>query len=168
MSRERLTRGFLWFSILGWGVGLGAKLFDLIVVATAWGAAPPVSLALMPYGPHYPINPGNFFQPLSAVMVVGILGALISGWKTPFVYRMWLLAPVIAFLFIWIFTPTVFWPMIDELYFSGTGKLVRTNAELIQLVHRWMVWDSFRLILIAIGFLASVRAISVPFPRSKS
>ena len=38
--------------------------------------------------------------------------------------------------------------MIDELYFSGTGKLVRTNAELIQLVHRWMVWDSFRLILI--------------------
>ena len=81
-------------------------------------------------------------------MVVGILGALISGWKTPFAYRIWLLAPVIAFLFIWIFTPTVFWPMIAELYFSGTGKLVRTNAELIQLVHRWMVWDSFRLILI--------------------
>ena len=27
MSREQLTKGFLWFSVLGWGIGLGAKLF---------------------------------------------------------------------------------------------------------------------------------------------
>ena len=26
MSRERLTTGFLWFSVLGWGIGLGAKI----------------------------------------------------------------------------------------------------------------------------------------------
>ena len=82
MSRTQLTRGFLWVSILGWGIGLGAKLFDLLVVARAWGAAPPASLALMPYGSRYPMDPGDFFQPLSALMVVGILGALISGWKT--------------------------------------------------------------------------------------
>ena len=47
MSRAQLTRGFLWFSVLGWGIGLGAKLFDLIVVARAWGDAPPTSLTLM-------------------------------------------------------------------------------------------------------------------------
>ena len=58
-----VEKGFLWFSVLCWGIGLGAKLFDLIVVAAAWGAAPPASLALMPYGPRYPINPGDFFQP---------------------------------------------------------------------------------------------------------
>ena len=71
MSRERWARVFLWFSVFGWGIGLGAKLFDLIVVASAWGAAPPASLSLMPYGPHYPLNPGDFFQPLSALMVGG-------------------------------------------------------------------------------------------------
>jgi hypothetical protein len=51
MSRAQLTRGFLWFSVLGWGIGLGVTLFDLIVVAGAWGASPPSSLALMLYGP---------------------------------------------------------------------------------------------------------------------
>jgi len=167
MSRERLTRGFLWFSVFGWGIGLGAKLFDLIVVARAWGAAPPASLALMPYGPHYPLNPGDFFQPLSALMVVGILGALISGWKTPLQYRVWLWVPVITFVIIWIFTPTVFWPMIRELYGAGSGKIVRSDAELRLLVRRWMIWDWLRVAVIATGFVSLVRAISVPFPRGE-
>ena len=166
MSREQLTRGFLWFSVFGWGIGLGAKLFDLIVVARAWGAAPAASLALMPYGPHYPMNPGDFFQPLSALMVVGILGALISGWKTPLEYRIWLWLSVIAFVIIWIFTPTVFWPMIRELYGAGSGKIVRSDAELKLLVRRWMIWDWLRVAAIATGFASLVRAISIPFPRS--
>jgi hypothetical protein len=166
MSREQLTTGFLWVSIIGWGIGLGAKLFDLIIVAGAWGAAPPASLALMPYGPHYPLNPGDFFQPLSALMVVGVLGTLISGWKTPLEYRIWLWVPVIAFLFIWIFTPTVFWPMIRELYGAGSGRIVRSEAESILLVRRWMIWDWFRVVLIAAGFVSSVRATSIPYPRN--
>lgn len=60
------------------------------------------SLALIPYGPRYPMNPGDFFQPLSLPALVGILGALISGWKTPFKYRVWLWLPVIMFLIIWV------------------------------------------------------------------
>ena len=166
MSRAQWTRAFLWFSVLGWGIGLGAKLFDLIVLASAWGAAPPTSLALMPYGPRYPINPGDFFQPLSALMVVAIVGALISGWKTPLEYRVWLWVPVLAFLVIWIFTPTVFWPMIRELYGAGAGRFVRSEAELVSLVRRWMIWDWSRAVLIATGFVALVRAISLPFPQS--
>jgi hypothetical protein len=63
MSRAQLTRGFLWLSVLGWGIGLGAKLFDLLVVAGAWGAGPPTSLALMPYGPRYPMNLGISSSP---------------------------------------------------------------------------------------------------------
>ena len=165
MSRAQLTRGFLWFSILCWGIGLGAKLFDLIVVAGAWGAAPPASLALMPYGPRYPTDPGDFFQPLSGLMVVGILGALITGWKTQLEYRIWLWVPVVSFLVIWLVTPTVFWPMIRELYRAGSGRIVRSDAELTLLVRRWMIWDWLRVVLIATGFVSSVRAISIPFPR---
>jgi len=165
MSRERLTQTFLWFSVIGWGIGLGAKLFDLLVVAGAWGAAPPNSLALMPYGPRYPMNPGDFFQPLSALMVVGILGALIGGWKARLDYRIWLWLPVIAFLMIWILTPTVFWPMIRELYGAGSGRVVRSEAELILLVRRWMIWDWLRVAMIAVGFVSSIRAISMPYPR---
>ncbi len=167
MLRAQWTRGFLWFSVLGWGIGLGAKLFDLIVVAGAWGAAPPASLALMPYGSRYPVDPGGFFQPLSAMMLAGIVGALISGWKTPREYRLWLWVPVITFVVIWILTPTVFWPMIRELYGAGTGKIVRSEAELVLLVRRWMIWDWFRSALIAVGLVASIRAISIPFPQGQ-
>ena len=165
MSRERLTRAFLWFSVIGWGIGLGGKLFDLLILAGAWGAAPPASLALLPYGPHFPRNPGDFFQPLSLVMVAGILGALISGWKTRFGYRVWLWLPVITFLIIWMFTPTVFWPMINELYGAASGKLIRSDVELIHLVRRWIIWDWWRVVMIAVGFFSSIRAISVPYPR---
>lgn len=165
-SRERLTRVFLWIAVFLWGIGLGAKLFDLIVLAGAWGAAPPTSLSLLPYGPRFPFNPGDFFQPLSALMLVAVAGALISGWKTRSEYRIWLWVPVLAFVIIWIATPTVFWPMIHELYGAATGRITRSEAELIHLVRRWIIADCLRTALIAVGFIASIRAISLPYPQS--
>ncbi|HEY0758536.1 MAG TPA: DUF1772 domain-containing protein [Acidisarcina sp.] len=164
MSRARLTRLFLWLSVIGWGIGLGAAIYDLLVLGTAWGADPPGSLSLLPYGARFPIDPGNFFQPLSAVMVVAVLGALISGSKTSRNYRVWLWAPVIAFAIIWVFTPTVFWPMIDRLWEISRGRSVVTKAAAIALVRRWFVFDTMRIVAIALGFLASIRAISVPYP----
>ena len=160
--RLRVMRFFLWASVLGWGIGLGAKLFDLLVVAGAWGASPPSSFALLPYGPRFPMNPGDFFQPLSAVMALGILGALISGWRAPLQIRLSRWLGLITFLIIWAITPTVFWPMIRELWGSYKGRITHTDAELVQLAHRWTVWDWFRVSLIAIGFIASIRAISLP------
>ena len=162
--RARLTRMFLWLSILAGGIGLGAKIFDLLVLAGAWSASPPASLALMPYGARYPIDPGNFFQPLSAILLVAILGALISGWKTPFEYRIWLWLPLLMFILIWIFTPTVFWPMISEFYGLGRGRIVESDAQVLRLVRRWIFFDWLRVVAIAVAFLSSVRAISVPFP----
>ena len=153
-------RVFLWIAIVGWAVGLGAKLFDLVVVAGAWAAAPPASFALLPYGKRYPIDPGDFFIPLSALIAVGSIGALISGWRSS--VRTWLLTGVIAFLIIWALTPTVFWPMIHQLYGTAIGRITATDAESVQLAHRWFMWDGLRVVLIAVGFVASVRAISVP------
>ena len=60
MSRRQwLMQAFLWVSVLAWGIGVGAKLYDLRVVAGAWSAAPPESLRLLPYGPHFPVDPGS-------------------------------------------------------------------------------------------------------------
>ena len=77
------------------GIGLGAKFFDLLVLASAWGASPPSSLQLFPYGKHWPIDPGDFFQPLSGLILVSSAGALISGWRTNYAYRLWLWIPVL-------------------------------------------------------------------------
>jgi hypothetical protein len=65
------------------GYRLGRQIIRPIIVAGAWSAAPPTSFSLLPYGPRFPINPGDFFQPLSLLVVVGLLGALISGLEDP-------------------------------------------------------------------------------------
>lgn len=169
MSRSaKVTRFFLWISVIGWGIGLGAKLFDIFVLGSAYSADPPASLAYLPYGPHFPHDPGEFFQPLSALIVPGVIGAAVAGRKAPFDYRVWLLVSATMFIIIWILTPTIFWPMIRELYGAHTGKLPKNTPEIIALLHRWAVWDWFRTTLIAVGFLASIRAISVPYPQESS
>ena len=62
-TRFRFMRAFLWIAVLAWGIGAGAKLYDLIVVASAWSASPPESLSLMPYGARFPVGPGQFLHP---------------------------------------------------------------------------------------------------------
>jgi hypothetical protein len=159
-QRARLLRIFLWIGIIGWGVGLGAKLFDLLVVAAAWGAAPPQSLSLMPYGKLYPVNPGDFFQPLSVLLVVGAVGALVAGWRSPKVYRIGLFVPVIMLVVIWMLTPTIFWPMINDLWGVHKGTLSLSDAQVTALVHEWFVWDWLRTALIAAGFASSVQSLA--------
>ena len=160
-TRLRLLRFFLWLSVLAWGVGLGAKLFDLLVVASAWGASPPESLSLLPYGKRYPVDPGDFFQPLSALLLVGVVGTLAAGWRTSRADRAWMFVPALMLLVIWVLTPTIFWPMISELWAVARGRVSMSHAEVVALVQRWFVWDGLRTVLIAVGFVSSIRAIGV-------
>lgn len=81
-NRASIARAFLWLAVLAGGPLLGAKLFDLVVLAGAWSAHPPASLAMMPYGRAWPIDTGVFFIPLSAAMLVAGFGALSrSQWR---------------------------------------------------------------------------------------
>jgi hypothetical protein len=164
-GRERWTRIFLWFTVVSSGIGLGAKIFDLVVLAAAWGAVPPESLKLMPYGEKFPVNPGDFFQPLNIFIIIPVIGALVTGWKTPKSYRMWLLLPVISLVIASVATPLLFWPIINELWFAGTGEIVKSQSELRELVGRWVILDWCRIVLVAVVFLSSIKAISMPYPR---
>ena len=148
---------FCWLLVSSWAIALGAKIFDLLVLGKAWGASPPSSFDLLPYGKSFPIDPGNFFQPLSGLIHLAGIGALVAGWKTQ--ARSLLVVSLGSFVVIWIFTPTVFWPMITELWEIHRGRLARNEAESMALVHRWFVWDTGRIALIAVGFVYSVRAL---------
>ena len=159
-ARSRLLHIFLWISVFAWGIGLGAKLFELVVLISAWAANPPESLSLLPYGPRWPFNPGDFFQPASVLLVVGTVGALVSGWNTVRAYKAWLWASIIILLVIWAVTPTIFWPMIRDLYGASTGLKPISEAAAQSIVHRWVLYDWGRAFLIAAGFVCAVRAIS--------
>ncbi len=93
-------------------------------------------------------------------MLIGIVGALISGWKSG--ERVWLLVPVITSVVIWAITPTIFWPMISEMWSIHKARISRSEVEVLALARRWMIWDSIRAGLIAIAFLSSLRALAGP------
>lgn len=166
--RKKLTRAFLWCSVILWGIALGAKIFDLLVLARAWGGDVPASLMFYPYGKSWPIDPGNFFQPLSALILVAIVGALWSGWKTKRSYRRWLWLSVAAFVLIWLATPTLFWPLINELYQVAHHRVTLSDADAAALVKRWFIYDSIRIVVIAAGFVSAVQAISIPYAEEAS
>jgi hypothetical protein len=150
---------FLWTTVVGCGVGLGAKLFEFTVVISAWAADPPASLSLLPYGPRYPRNPGDFFLPLSILLLIGTVGALICGRKALPGYKIWLWMPFASLLVIWLATPTLFWPMIGDLYHAGTGSRPLEALAAQSLVNRWLVLDWLRTAFIAVGFVSAIHAV---------
>ncbi len=143
-TRSAWLSVFLWINLFAWGVAFGGKMFEFVVVIPSWAANPPSSLSLMPYGPRYPFNPGDFFQPLGALALVGCIGSLICGWRTPAGYKVLLWVPFAVFLIIAAVTPTLFWPMIRDLYRAGTGAAPLSESALHGLVHKWLWYDALR------------------------
>ena len=167
MTRERTTRAFLWLAVLCGGPLVGAKLFDLIVLAGAWSADPPASLRMMPYGKAWPVDTGAFFIPFSALMLVAGFGALVAGWRTPWRYRWLLCVPSVGILLLLVLTVTAFWPMNAALWYHGIGsaKDVLSDAESVAMARRWVVLDWVRVAGASAAFVAALRALTLPWPR---
>ena len=164
--RARSTRTLLWISVLAWGVLVGGKLFDLRMLVGAWSASPPESLNLLPYGPHFPVDTGEYFFPSSVALLLCSFAALITGWQTPWRYRIWLILPAIMMLAILIFTVSAFWPRNAALWAVAQGfpGAIQDPAEVAEMVRQWVSWDWIRVAMGFVGYASSVRAISVSFP----
>lgn len=165
--RVRLTRAFLWISVLAWGLLVGGKLFDLRVLVGAWSAAPPESLDLLPYGPRFPVDTGDYFLPSSVALLVCSFGGLIAGWNTPLRFRLLLAIPAGMLLVTLLFTILWFWPANRALWAVARGApdALRDQSEIRALVRQWVTYDWLRVAVGMVGFVCSVRAISMPFPR---
>lgn len=166
--QARMTRGLLWVAVVAWGVLLGGKLFDHVVLVGAWSADPPASLSLLPYGERYPVDTGDYFFPSSVALLLCSLGLFVSGWRTPWRYRFSLVLPPLMLLVILVFTVRWFWPANAELWrvAQGAPDALRDPSEIAAVVRQWVAFDRVRIVAGLVAFLLSVRAISVPFPPS--
>lgn len=164
--RMRLTRMFLWISVLAWGILVGGKLFDLRVLVGAWSASPPESLTLLPYGPRFPVDTGDYFFPSSVALLVCSFGGLIAGWNTPSRFRILLVVPAVMLLVTLVFTVLWFWPANAALWAVARGapNAIQDHSEVADLVRRWVQYDWLRVVVGMAGFVCSVRAISISFP----
>lgn len=146
----------LWFAAMAATIGLGGKLFDMFIIAPAWAANPPESLRLMPYGPSYPLDPGDFFIPVSILIIISYVGSLIAGRRSTGSAMALLTVPVVLVIVGAAATPTLFWPMIRELYGAGAGTVERSSEELSLLVQRWFILDSLRTLLVIGGMVCHI------------
>ncbi len=164
-----MTRFFLWVSVFVWGLLLGAKLFDLRVLVGAWSASPPESLNLLPYGSRYPVDTGEFFIPISASLLLASLGALISGWKTRIQYRFLLILSATMLFITLAFTVSAFWPRNAALWAvaKGSPNAMKDPEAIRAMVRQWVFFDWLRIAAGTIGYVAAIRALSIPFlPRA--
>ena len=53
-----------------------------------------------------------------------------------------------------------FWPMIRDLYWASTDKQPLDSQAAAALAHQWIFYDWIRTALIAVGFVASLLAVS--------
>jgi hypothetical protein len=156
----------LWVSVLAWGILLGGKLFDHVVLVGAWSASPPESLNMLPYGPRWPVDTGDYFFPSSVALLLCSLGIFVSGWRTPPGYRVLLFLPPIMLFVILVFTVLWFWPANRALWHvaQGAPDAMRDTAAIVALVRRWVAYDAMRIAAGMLGLICCVRAISIPFP----
>ncbi len=164
MSLEPLPL-FLWVSVIGWAVALGAKLFDLIVVTGAWSASPPRSLAFLPSGPRFRVGAEQFFLPVTFVVVLGAVGALIAGRATPLDYRVWLWWSASPIAGLWLVTIPVMWPLSAVLQDASREASGADRVAIARAARWWVICDWIRLVLVATGFVAAIRAVSLPVPQ---
>lgn len=165
-----MTRALLWVSVVAWGILLGGKLFDHVVLVGAWSASPPASLSLLPYGERFPVDTGDYFLPSSVTLLVCSFGLFVSGWRTPLRYRLSLFLPPLMLLVILLFTVRWFWPANAALWHvaQGAPDAIQDPSEIAALVRRWVAFDRVRIAAGLVAFLLCTWAISVPFPRSRS
>lgn len=167
MSREHLTRFFLWLAVIGGGILLGAKVFDTVVLAGAWNHDIPASLRYLPYGKDFPVDTGVFFIPVSALLLISTFGAAIAGWQTPWSYRRWLVIAAVALLAVLVFTVLVFWPMNQALWDFGRHRERVPDMSVgaaIALGRRWVMLDWGRIAVAAVVWLAALIAFRQPYP----
>jgi hypothetical protein len=162
----RLGRMFLWISVVAWGLLVGGKLFDLRVLVGAWSAAPPASLEMLPYGPRWPVDTGEYFFPSSVALLVCSIGGLIAGWNTPWRFRILLVAPAVMLFVTLLFTVLWFWPANAALWAVAKGApgAMQDPVAIAGLVRRWVAFDWLRVAVGLVGFGSAIRAISRPWP----
>jgi hypothetical protein len=165
-SREKVTKAFLWLAVLVGGPLVGAKLFDLLVLAGAWNAHLPGSLAM---NALWHGLAGRYRRVLHPVLRRdadrGVRrfdrgagrgrGAIAGCSASP--------RGILALL---VLTVVAFWPMNAALFYHGIGspKDTITDAGSIRLARLWVRLDWLRVAGATAAFVAALRALTLPWP----
>ena len=160
MSRNALTALSLWISLISWSIWLGGTIYQMLVVVPMWSRHLPESLVAFLRSTNFTRDVLKFFGP--RWMPVRSLALLLPflDWNL-LAHRPFLIVAACSVAASLIFTIAYVYP-INAVLFSDTVE-GRNIHEVQTLAHHWIVADQVRLLVVSIGYLALLRAVSLPF-----
>ena len=161
---------FLWLFVIALGIELGGGLYETLVVMPLWSAAAPDSVTAYYQhnvaNPQFTLNAGGRFW-IFATPLVGLtaIAALFSGLRTRPEHRKWRVAGAVLALIVVISTFAWFVPNIIKL--MGKDVTQMSAGEIASLTDWWVRLNWVRAVIYAAGWLAALRALSIP-PKAES
>jgi hypothetical protein len=156
---------FLWLFVIALGIELGGGLYETLVVMPLWAAAPPDSVTA--YYQHNVANPqftlnagGRFWMFATPLVGLAAIAALLSGLKTRPEHRKWRVAGTVLALIVVISTFAWFVPNIIKLFSEAVTRM--SADEITSLTNWWVRLNWVRAVVYAAGWLAALRALSIP------
>ncbi len=161
---------FLWLFVIALGIEIGAGLYETLVVMPLWTTAPPDSV--IAYHQHNAANPqfalnagGRFWMFNTPLVGLLAIATLVTGLKTRPEHRKWRIVGTVLTLIVVVFTFAWFVPNIILL--TGKGVMAMSPDEVTSLANWWVGLNWVRVVLYSAGWLAALRALSIP-PRAES
>ena len=157
--RDRLVRILYWYNVVSMAIWVGGTVYQMLVIVPLWSASPPESLTAFFHGTQFMAMIPRFFGPRTMMArVAPIVLLLVLDWPSR-TRRAWLIGAVasvaigLAMTLLWIYP-------INDVLFWRAGEGVPAD-EVRALVTRWVLLDRTRFALMALGYLALLRAFSL-------
>jgi len=165
-TNNTVTLILLWISVIVWSIWLGGTIYQMLVIVPIWSDSLPESLHAFFKGTSFNHNIWYFFGPRwIPVRFLPLYGILFFGWRLP-THRSLFIVTVICMSFVLVFTLTYVYPMNAVLFTQAGGNL--SVAELRAMLHRWIIADRLRFVVACVGYLALLRALSIPITKPAS
>lgn len=160
--RNRIAQISLWLAVIGLSVWVGGTLYQMLVIVPMWNSSPPESVRAFFLGTGYNETIWNFFgPPFMIARNAPLLSALLFAWHLP-QHRKWLLLAALCMAFGVVFTLAYIYPINEALFAQAGGN--RSSEEIQAMARQWVIADRVRFGVGCVGFLASLRALSIPLP----
>jgi hypothetical protein len=162
-ARTRVTQFLLWFSVLALAIWWGGTVYQMVVIVPLWSASPPESVRDFFQGTRYNETIWNFFGPPFMVMRgLPVLLLAIVGWHQA-THRKYFAIALATMLFGLILTWTYIYPINSVLFLQAGGNY--SADEIRAMANDWILADRCRFAVMSVGFLALLRALSVPITK---
>ena len=155
-KRPAILRAILWLFVLSLTILTGGGIFEHVVLTPLWAGSPPESVTGWPYGAIQ----GKFFRVASPVYYLCSLALIIGSWWMPRRQRKWALVAGLSGIMVVLSTALFFIPILQKTQATRGAGL--SGEEITRLVNQFVTWNYGRYVLMIVGWVAALRALSVP------